>query len=103
MGINDPSFPTGSAVKNLTAVQKTWVQSQIQDDPLEKEIATTPVFLPGKSHGQRSLVGYRAHGVTKELDTTKQLNNNNKQCPEQLNGEVEMKTVFCVEMQKEIK
>ena len=24
---------------------------------LEKEIATTPVFLPGKSHGQRSLVG----------------------------------------------
>ena len=44
-----------------------------------------------------------AHGVTKELDTTKQLNNNNKQCPAQLNGEVEMKTVFCVEMQKEIK
>ena len=29
----------------------------------------TPVFLPGKSHGQRSLVGY-VHGVTKELDLT---------------------------------
>ena len=27
----------------------------------------TPVFLPGKSHGQRSLAGY---GVTKESDTT---------------------------------
>ena len=26
----------------------------------------TPVFLPGKSHGQRSLVGYTVHGVAKE-------------------------------------
>ena len=25
----------------------------------------TPVFLPGKSHGQRSLAGYMIHGVTK--------------------------------------
>ena len=30
----------------------------------------TPVFLPGKSHGQRSLVGYTVHGVAKESDTT---------------------------------
>ena len=29
----------------------------------------TPVFLPGKSHGQRSLVGYRLWGL-KELDRT---------------------------------
>ena len=29
----------------------------------------TPVFLPGKSHGQRSLVGYNSWGC-KELDTT---------------------------------
>ena len=29
----------------------------------------TPVFLPGKSHGQRSLVGYSPWGH-KELDTT---------------------------------
>ena len=28
---------------------------------LEKEMATTPVFLPGKSHGQRSLAGYIVH------------------------------------------
>ena len=27
------------------------------------------VFLPGKAHGQRSLVA-TVHGVTKELDTT---------------------------------
>ena len=31
-----------------------------------------PVFLPGGSHGQRSLVGYSPWGC-KELDTTKQL------------------------------
>ena len=29
----------------------------------------TPVFLPGESHGQRSLVGYSPQGC-KELDTT---------------------------------
>jgi len=28
------------------------------EDPLEKEMATHPVFLPGKSHGQKSPVGY---------------------------------------------
>ena len=27
-------------------------------DPLEKGMATTPVFVPGESHGQRSLAGY---------------------------------------------
>ena len=32
----------------------------------------TAVFLPGKSHGQRSLVGYSSCG-RKELDTTEQL------------------------------
>ena len=32
----------------------------------------TPVFLPGKSHGQRSLVGYSPWGH-KESDMTEQL------------------------------
>ena len=32
----------------------------------------TPVFLPEKSHGQRSLVGYSPRGH-KELDVTEQL------------------------------
>ena len=32
------------------------VQSLGQEDPLEEEILT-PVFLPGESHGQRSLEG----------------------------------------------
>ena len=45
-------------VKNLPAVQETQVQSLGQEDPLEEEMATTTIFLPGKSHGQRSLVSY---------------------------------------------
>ena len=36
-----------------------------------------PVFLPRKSHGHRSLAGYRPWG-RKELDMAQQLNNNNK-------------------------
>ena len=38
--------------------QETQVQSLDQEDPLEKELATTPVLLPEKFHGHRSLVGY---------------------------------------------
>ena len=30
--------------------------------PLEEGTATIPVFLPGASHGQRSLVGYSPEG-----------------------------------------
>ena len=36
---------------------------------LEQEWQPTPVFLPGESQGQRSLVGCRLWGRT-ELDTT---------------------------------
>ena len=35
-----------------------WVQSLDWEDPLEKESQPTLVFLPGKFHGQRSLVCY---------------------------------------------
>ena len=52
-------------VKNLPAkqvTQETQVQSLGGEDPLEEEMVThssgIPVFLPGKFHGQRSLVGY---------------------------------------------
>jgi len=37
-----------------------------------REWLPTPVFLPGESHGQRSLVGYSPRGC-KESDTTEQL------------------------------
>ena len=100
------------SVKNLPAMQETWVRSLGGKDPLEKEMATcssilglpwwlrckesacnvgdpgsipgwerspggghgNPLlhFLPGKSHGQKSLVGNSAWGG-KELDMTEQL------------------------------
>ena len=45
------------------------VQCPGWEDHLEKEWQPTVVFLPEKSHGQKSLVGYSACGH-KELDTT---------------------------------
>ena len=39
------------------------------EDPLEKKMEPTPVFLSGKSHGQRSLAGYSPWG-RKESDAT---------------------------------
>ena len=44
------------------------------EDPLQEEMATHSVFLPGESHGQRSPVGYSACGC-KELDTTEHAGN----------------------------
>ena len=41
-------------------------------DPWRRKWQPTPVFLPGKSHGQRILVGYSPWGH-KELDTTERL------------------------------
>ena len=33
-------------------------ETQGREDPLEEDMASTPVLLPGEPHGQRSLVGY---------------------------------------------
>ena len=49
-------------VKNSPATQEIQVQSLGWEDPLEKEMATHPSMLAGKSHGQRSLVGYSPWG-----------------------------------------
>ena len=43
-------------------MQETLVPSLSQEDPLEKEMATHSSSLPGKSHGQRNLVGYSSWG-----------------------------------------
>ena len=62
---NSDGFPSGSVVKNLPAMQETQVWSLRQENPLEKGMTTTPVFLPGKFHGQRSLQGYSPWGVNR--------------------------------------
>ena len=57
----------------MQETQETRVQSLGQEDPLEKEMATHSSIpgsiLPGKSHGQGSLVGYSPWGG-KESDMT---------------------------------
>ena len=53
-------------LKNLPEMQETQVQSLVGEDPLEKKRAPTPVFLPGKSHRQRSL-RVIVHRVAKSL------------------------------------
>ena len=59
-------------VKNLPAMQEAWVRSLCWEDSLEKGMQPTPVFLLGKFHGQRNLVGYSCRGH-KESDTTKRV------------------------------
>ena len=53
----------------MQEMQETQVRSLGWEDPLGEEMAITPVFLLGKSHGQKSLVGYSPQG-RKESDTT---------------------------------
>ena len=45
---------------------------RLRFSPWVRKWLTTPVFLPGESHGQRSLEGYSLGGH-KESDTTEQL------------------------------
>ena len=59
--ILNSSFLAGASGKELTLQCrrcKTQVQSLGREDPLEECAAPTSVFLPGESHGQRSLVDY---------------------------------------------
>ena len=49
-------------VKNLPAMQETWVRSLGWEDPLEKGMATRSSILAWRIHGQRSLVGYSPWG-----------------------------------------
>ena len=56
-------------VKNLPAMQETWVQSLHWEDPWRRGWQPTPLLLLGDFHGQKSLVGYSPWGG-KELDKT---------------------------------
>ena len=66
----------------MQEMKEMWVQSLDQEDSPDEEMAihssilawrrkwqSTPVFLPGESHGQRSLVSYSPRG-RKESDMT---------------------------------
>ena len=66
-------FPGGASVKNLPAnAEDLRDVGSIPGSgrfPWRRKWQPTPVFLPGESHGQKSLVSYRPWG-RKESDTT---------------------------------
>ena len=72
-------------VKNLPGMRETWVQSQVSKIPWKRLWQTTPLFLPGKFHGERSLAGYSPWDH-KELDTTERVTHRqNSSLPVELN------------------
>ena len=62
-------FLVAQRIKHLPAMQEPWVRSLGWEDPWRRKWQPILVFLPGESHGQRSLVGYSPWGH-KESDTT---------------------------------
>ena len=56
---------------------ETWVQWLGVEDLWRRKWLPNPVFLPGESHGQRSLAGYSPLG-SKELDMTEAIQNARK-------------------------
>ena len=63
------SFPGGSVDKEPACqcrrCRKHGINPWVRKIPWRRKWQPTPVFFPGKSHGQRSLVGCSPHGVVK--------------------------------------
>ena len=59
------AFLVAQFVKNLPAIQETWLKSWIRNIPWRRRWQPTPVFLPEKFHAQRNLAGYIVHGVAR--------------------------------------
>ena len=60
-------------VKNLPQCRRSRFSLWVREFPWRRAWQSTPVFLPGQSKGQRSLVGYSLWD-RKELDMTERLN-----------------------------
>ena len=58
--------------KTCLPMQETWVQSLVGKIPWRRACQPTPVFLPGESHGHRSLAGY-IHWVAQSQTQLKRL------------------------------
>ena len=70
-GIKFRDIPRGSDRIHLQC-RRPGFDPRVGMIPWRSEWQPTPVFLPGNSHGQRSLAGY-SPGGRKELDTTERL------------------------------
>ena len=56
-------FPGGTVVKNLPAMQETWIQSLRQEDPLELEIETHSSILAWKTSWTEEAGGLQSMGL----------------------------------------
>ena len=69
-------FPGGTSAKESTyqcrRLKRCRFSSWVGKIPWRRKWQPTPVFLPGKSHGQGNLVGYSPLGI-KEGDTIERL------------------------------
>ena len=63
---DERAFPADSVVENPPAsagdLQEMRFDTQVRKIPWRRKWQRTPVFLPGRSHGQRSLVDYSPWG-----------------------------------------
>ena len=77
-------FPGGTSGKEPTyqcrRLKRRWFDPWVGKIPWRRAWQPTPVFLPGESHGQRSLAGYSPWGH-KESDRTERLNTTKQQVP----------------------
>ena len=68
-GVPLPSLQVVLLVKNSPAnvgdIRDKEFDPWVRKFPWRRTWPPSPVFFPGESHGQRSLVGYIVHGVTK--------------------------------------
>ena len=60
-------FLTGSAVKNPPLCRRCGFDSWVRKISWRRKWQPTPVFLSGKSHGQRSLAGYSPQGCKSQI------------------------------------
>ena len=63
--VSFPGFPGGSLVKNLPAMQKTWVRTLSWEDPLEEDMATHSSILAWRIPMDKGAWWATVHGVTK--------------------------------------
>ena len=65
----DSASLVAQMLKRLSAVRETWFDPWVRKIPWRSKWQPSPVLLPGKSHGWKSLVGYSPWGG-EESDTT---------------------------------
>ena len=72
-------FPGGPAVKNSLQHRRPGFDPWVRKIPWRRKWQPTPVFLPGESHGQRSLAGCCPRGH-KESDKTEHRHTDKEDC-----------------------